>query len=1095
MKTPLAITLFLLVGAVLASEAPSHERPYFMPRSEVLRLRRLIATQDWAKADYDRARREADADKGKGNGYWSAFLYALDGGEKDLERARAWLLNYANKGWEVRHAGKRLADPEFFKKGQGGIPSVYYRLDLKPMVAFDWAYNGLTAAERQTIRDGLLTAARYKMRCMDRWTQTPNLVFKPTFVVAMTGLATQDPECLAWGFHRKPESKIGGYFPVLNNMLLEGGPWREAPIYPIAHKSLFCMATLARYRRLYDGRDWFRARTPNGSSPMGLMQYYIDSAYPIERTGHGPGQIRVATYGDGATNAKGDLFLVNPANAKKWDMHEALITSYNTSGDPGLAPFVAMVPDYRPNLLDRRPLPPKFDFPPAPSKVWPQYGLAMLRSDESPGYWTNPKAISVFQLMSQGYGHDHRDKFSLTLHGAGRLFYPDYNAIQYENPAIGWTRNTISHNTLMVDEGEARNTNPTIRHEFSPEVKYLATAASGVFEGVDQTRVLMLTGEYLLDVFQAASPTPRTYDYMLHSLGQAQPVEPQLFQPSTALAARYWLMTGQMAMRTDKAWALDFVIKDEPGSLDGNYGAAWYDHTAKLRVQMAAAPGTLVVHGLGMQGVPMLVARRAARRDVVFALAHEPYANADTPVVRDIRLVAAAGDAVVVRLEAEEFIDYAAVSFGPQKDRPVRQLYSASIAGAAFAFRDYGHLRLWRDGRAVGRGGWTGFRAPALAARSRLVLNGKRGKTKQRDGLLAFGQLPTPMAPPPSASESPLTVQLSPAVIRLAHTDRREALLTIENALKKPVSGRVEFALPAGLACEPASPRFGPLAPGTIAKIPVAFETIDADIAPAPGPDDAARILASVGTRTAPGKRLVPYRIVYQEAEGAERSTLALPAWATVGPVLQLDYRGAENTVYQVNAPRYVAEFDMLHGLCRRLVDDSGALRLDGTPLFTFGDGKRTLLDENAKHTFTWIREAPARLIASIANVCRYHVYFGDDRMTIKMSKAWTQFETTQFAVPGQWLSPGGPARWQRIVGLTADGREVDVKPNAGIPIVAAELAFPGASWHLALAFDPPQKVSFEGAGLRFPLGSLTGDAWSLGFCRPDGLDDWRKRE
>ena len=50
----------------------------------------------------------------------------------------------------------------------------------------------------------------------------------------------------------------------------------------------------------------------------------------------------------------------------------------------------------------------------------------------------------MFQIMAQGYGHDHRDKFSLTLHGAGRLFYPDYNAIQYENMAIGWTRTSSS---------------------------------------------------------------------------------------------------------------------------------------------------------------------------------------------------------------------------------------------------------------------------------------------------------------------------------------------------------------------------------------------------------------------------------------------------------------------------------------------------------------------------------------------------------------------------------------------------------------------------------------------------------------------------
>src|SRR4029077_13215385 len=140
------------------------------------------------------------------------------------------------------------------------------------------------------------------------------------------------------------------------------------------------------------------------------------------------------------------------------------------------------------------------------------------RSDESPAYWTSGRALAVFQLMSQGYGHDHRDTFSIALHGAGRLLYTNYNAIQYENPHIGWTRNSVSHNTLIVDEGETRNATPTsIRQEFAPEVKFVATSASGVFEGVDQTRALFLTKEYLLDVFHATSKVPHTYDYALHS--------------------------------------------------------------------------------------------------------------------------------------------------------------------------------------------------------------------------------------------------------------------------------------------------------------------------------------------------------------------------------------------------------------------------------------------------------------------------------------------------------------------------------------------------------------------------------------------------
>ena len=376
------------------------------------------------------------------------------------------------------------------------------------------------------------------------------------------------------------------------------------------------ISRLSRWRGLYDQKDWFSAPYANGGSGRGLMDYYIDSAYPIERTGYGPGQIRVANYGDGSTNAMGDLILVNPAAAEgNIVMHEPLIAAYNASRDPRYGAFVSMIPGYTPNLIDHPPLPAKIQLPPAPSKVWPTYGLAMLRSDESPSYWTSGKAIAVFQIMSKGYGHDHRDKFSISLHGAGRLFYPNYNALQYENPSVGWTRNSVSHNTLIVDEGETRDAELTaLRHEFSPEVKFLASSANGVFEGVDQTRALLLTKEYLLDVVHATSPVPHTYDYVLHSFGRVEPEKPDAFEPTKALMKRYWLVDDQKAMTTGEPWMLDFVIEEKPGARRGFYGKEWYEHRAKLRLRMAGEPQTLVVHGVWGKELADLVSATRQRR-------------------------------------------------------------------------------------------------------------------------------------------------------------------------------------------------------------------------------------------------------------------------------------------------------------------------------------------------------------------------------------------------------------------------------------------------------------------------------------------------
>ena len=104
---------------------------------------------------------------------------------------------------------------------------IFYRTEAKQIIAFDWVYDGLSAKNRRTIRDGLLVNARYRMKAMDAWWHTPNLVFKPTFAVALTGLVTRDRELLQWGFRRtKPHgAHLGGYFAVLNRMLRDSGPW------------------------------------------------------------------------------------------------------------------------------------------------------------------------------------------------------------------------------------------------------------------------------------------------------------------------------------------------------------------------------------------------------------------------------------------------------------------------------------------------------------------------------------------------------------------------------------------------------------------------------------------------------------------------------------------------------------------------------------------------------------------------------------------------------------------------------------------------------------------------------------------------------
>ena len=46
---------------------------------------------------------------------------------------------------------------------------VYYQIDDKPLIAYDWIYNALKPEERDAIASGILASANFRMSAMDRW--------------------------------------------------------------------------------------------------------------------------------------------------------------------------------------------------------------------------------------------------------------------------------------------------------------------------------------------------------------------------------------------------------------------------------------------------------------------------------------------------------------------------------------------------------------------------------------------------------------------------------------------------------------------------------------------------------------------------------------------------------------------------------------------------------------------------------------------------------------------------------------------------------------------------------------------------------------
>ena len=113
---------------------PKHGRPFLMPPSERQRIRNLVASQDWARKEYDGMKKQAES----GKGYAAAFLYALEGNAEYVPAATQWLLGaYGPNAYWVKKYSERLGDPEYFKSGQKNMADVYYGIDTQKIIAFD----------------------------------------------------------------------------------------------------------------------------------------------------------------------------------------------------------------------------------------------------------------------------------------------------------------------------------------------------------------------------------------------------------------------------------------------------------------------------------------------------------------------------------------------------------------------------------------------------------------------------------------------------------------------------------------------------------------------------------------------------------------------------------------------------------------------------------------------------------------------------------------------------------------------------------------------------------------------------------------------
>jgi hypothetical protein len=458
--------------------------------------------------------------------------------------------------------------------------------------------------------------------------------------------------------------------------------------------------------------------------------------------------------------------------------------------------------------------------PPAGSYVARERGFALLRADESPTYWEGPAPAVAFQLATY-YVHYAHDCFSLLgLYAFNRPIYLNRQISNGYGGGCPWTDSArgqagvmVDNRQFMLDDADPKRDHPhwpnpigevPTRSGFDPLVKYVAARAvptrgnvsldnrqplagstlslelrreeKEVWPGVDMTRALFLTREYLYDITRLAADKPHRYDWHVHALGTAQAdgswtptdeLRNRLYDLDNRAVAqrlsdpierdRYQLTDVRKLDAGDRPWTATVlqscVLPDVAKSV---LGKSWYDRKIGVRVHMLGEPGTAVYAGRSPEGrrepgkepnkgersdlanevggTTLLVSRH--KPGTVFCALHEPLENA-RPRVTDFRQFAGNERAlgVVVRGTTESGIDDRILfRFWDEYDQPL----TLAGDGESFTFSDRAFIRIGREKVEVS-GGLQRMKLKVPGPRRSLWLNGKEVPCRTDSGWLQFG--------------------------------------------------------------------------------------------------------------------------------------------------------------------------------------------------------------------------------------------------------------------------------------------------------------------------------------------------------------------
>ncbi|MGB6650378.1 MAG: sugar-binding protein [Bacteroidota bacterium] len=478
---------------------------------------------------------------------WMGLLYNVYGDEQYAEAGREILMRFADLYLEYPTTNTILGPAHVFF---GTLSESFWGVDMTYGYDLLYNYQGFSEDDHKKLKENLFYPLARITQLFPESASNRQLWYNN--VSAAVGFFYGDQELIDFAMKGRY-----GFEWELGSALPESGFWPEWSGYHfVALRGMIHLAEMARHNGydLYHMEIAGRTMKKMFDAPFLLVKPNYE--FPRIKDSGGGSILEYAPFYEVGYAVYGDrkyLGLLNQTHLTRGTQVVGETSALGKAPEP--ITMFNLVPDLPGETLD----------------VYPEQsvhlqgnGFAILRNGTS-----NKRRYLYLDYGIMGGEHGHPDRLQMGYYADGRNWIVDPLNESYMNPNLQlWYRQSIAHNTLVVDQTSQTWTNGYGNfYGALPALQVASGGSTSAYPGVALTRTLIQVGDYFIDLFDAEAPEKRIFDLPLHSLGaltlsglELEPQPDDLFGIRPGIPG-YDQLTGISSGYTDSTWSGVFTDK------------------------------------------------------------------------------------------------------------------------------------------------------------------------------------------------------------------------------------------------------------------------------------------------------------------------------------------------------------------------------------------------------------------------------------------------------------------------------------------------------------------------------------------------------